>query len=506
MKTKYLLPILLAAFAFIRVGAEEPVIDEATAGFLKSLYRDNGGFAVSPGAENATLAATNMTLRAYRYLGYPVEKGETQKRFLLSCFDTSVPAFVEAGEEKPTVVANAMALMIMAELGMPEDVYAVSAQRYLIENAETDDEIYMAMAGMAVMGVNREIPGDWISRMIDLSRSEEEAITEYQRSRALITLGRCGLQLPDYTVFQKSLETRLEELDQTGLAGNSENLQKAYTIGRALVMMDGRADLDLPPTREIVSGEKSTTVGTVYRVAVLRAWEAPLSGEVRVAICTGFAPVGYRDEAGRVVGMDVDVIRAFCEDNGYKLTIRPFPRFDLIWEEPAKGTVDVAMSGLSKRKDRLIPGIRWSYPYFNVDRSLTILKKNEDRFRDIADFDGAKIAVTKGTTGEQDVRERNPDAIRVPYDDEESAIADLRAGKVHALARGDVSNRWDAKIYPELKVIDTHPMDPVEEFVIAIATDRVALGQKLDRWLIEQRWNGGLDELFEPYLTAAAEE
>lgn len=504
MKPVYLL--LLFTIFLLPVAAEDPSIDESTAGFLKTLYRDSGGFALTPDSEKATLAATNMTLRAYRYLGFPLKDGEPQKKFLLSRFDASIPAFVEVGEQKPTVVANAMALMIMAELQMPEDVYAISAQRYLIETAETDDEVYMAMAGMAVMGVNREIPGDWISRMIDLSRSEEESITEYQRSRALITLGRCGLQLPDYSNFSKSLETRLEELDQEGLAGNPENLQKAYTIGRALVMMDGRADLDLPSTGELISNEKTDNVGTIYRVAVLRAWEAPLSGEVRVAICTGFAPVGYRDEAGQVVGMDVDVIRAFCEDNGYQLAIRPFPRFDLIWEEPAKGSVDVAMSGLSKRKERLIPGIRWSYPYFNVDRSLTILKKNEDRFRDIADFDGAKIAVTKGTTGEQDVRERNPNAIRVPYDDEESAIADLRAGKVHALARGDVSNRWDAKIYPELKVIDAHPMDPVEEFVIAVATDRVALGQKLDRWLIEQRWNGGLDELFKPYLTAAEKE
>ncbi len=75
------------------------------------------------------------------------------------------------------------------------------------------------------------------------------------------------------------------------------------------------------------------------------------------------------------------------------------------------------------------------------------------------------------------------------------------AGKVHALACGDVSNRWDTHIYPQLVIIDTHPMDPVEEFVVAVVSERVALGQKLDKWQRESRSNGELDKLFAKYLT-----
>lgn len=43
-------------------------------------------------------------------------------------------------------------------------------------------------------------------------------------------------------------------------------------------------------------------------------------------------------------------------------------------------------------------------------------------------------------------------------------------------------------------------MDPTEEFVIAVASERVALGQKLDKWLRESRSNGALDKLFAKYL------
>ncbi len=44
-------------------------------------------------------------------------------------------------------------------------------------------------------------------------------------------------------------------------------------------------------------------------------------------------------------------------------------------------------------------------------------------------------------------------------------------------------------------------MDPVEEFVVAVASERVALGQKLDRWISDSRRNGELDKLFAKYLT-----
>ena len=59
---------------------------------------------------------------------------------------------------------------------------------------------------------------------------------------------------------------------------------------------------------------------------------------------------------------------------------------------------------------------------------------------------------------------------------------------------------YDARIHPELAVIDAHPMVPVEEFVVAVSSERVALGQKLDRWLCECRRDDRLDRMFSQYV------
>ena len=492
---------ILALFLFL-LGplADAYPAREQAAAHLATVHQATGGYKNAPSDPVPTLAATTMAFRAYRYLRINLADTAAHRNFLLSRFDKSQAAFIENGATKPTVLANTFALMLMAELGFAEDIHAVSARDYVVAHATTQDEIYMSMAGLSVMGLADEIPASWIKQAMDTAISEDPAITAYDKARSIITCMRTGFNLPDYTRFAAPLTAAFQELTKKNpWETDSTALQQAYTLARALVMIDARADLSLPELSASLG--QNPPVATLYRLAALHAWQPKLKGRLTVALCTGFAPVGFRDATGQIAGMDADLIRAFAKQHGYELAFEEQILFNGIWDLPARGHIDIALSGLSKRRDRLSPGIRWSYPYFNVDRSLSILKTNADRLRSIADFDGMKIAVTAGTTGDQDIRERNPNAIRVPYDNEDLAIRDLLAGKVHALARGDVSNRYDARLHPQLAIIDTHPMNPPEEFVMALAKDRVALGQKLDRFLRDSRKSGELIKIFAPYLS-----
>ncbi len=492
---KFLAFLLLFALPF----ADANPAREAAASHLATFHQETGGYRNLPADPLPTLAATNMAFRAYRYLRIDLADTSAHQAFLLSHFDPKQAAFIENGEQTPTVLANTFALMLMAELRLTEDIHAISARDYLVEHATTPDEIYMAMAGLSVMGLADEIPASWIKHAMDTAVSEDPDITAYDKARSIITCMRTGFNLPDYTRFAAPLTAAFRETtEKPSWETDPAALQQAYTLARALIMIDARAELSLPELSASLG--ENPPVATLYRLAALHAWQPKLKGRLTVALCTGFAPVGFRDATGQIAGMDADLIRAFAQQHGYELAFEEQILFNGIWDLPARGHIDLALSGLSKRRDRLSPGIRWSYPYFNVDRSLSILKTNADRLRTIADFDGMKIAVTAGTTGDQDIRERNPNAIRVPYDNEDFAIRDLLAGKVHALARGDVSNRYDARLHPELTVIDTHPMHPPEEFVISLAKDRVALGQKLDRFLRDSRKSGELDKIFAPYL------
>lgn len=132
--------------------------------------------------------------------------------------------------------------------------------------------------------------------------------------------------------------------------------------------------------------------------------------------------------------------------------------------------------------------------------TLPFYRQHANCLRTIADFDEMKIAVTFETTGEAEIIAKNPNAIPGLYDNEKLAIAHRLAGKVHALAFGDVSNQWHARQHPKLFVIDVHPIDPHEDFVIAVTKDRVAMGQKLDRFLREMRKSRRMEEMFGEFV------
>lgn len=224
-------------------------------------------------------------------------------------------------------------------------------------------------------------------------------------------------------------------------------------------------------------------------------------GTLQVALYPGFAPVVFHDpDSGDMTGMDVDILAGFARRHGLTLEIIERP-FNGIWELPARGEVDIAGSGISRLGSRLIDGMVWSAPYYQVQRSLSIRAADRSRFQSIADFAGHSIAYTPGSTGEFDSRQRAPAGTRLlAYEVEEQAIADLLAGRIDAIARGDVSSLYDAHVNPALSVTDLHDYQPREYFVFALPADNTALREALDDYLRELQQTGAIDRILETYV------
>lgn len=225
------------------------------------------------------------------------------------------------------------------------------------------------------------------------------------------------------------------------------------------------------------------------------------AGRLDVALYPGFAPVVFHDEeTGEIIGIDVDILQAFADQHDVEFNVIERP-FSGIWELPARGEVDIAGSGISELDSRLVQGMLWSEPYYTVQRSLSIRAVDEERLRTIADFGGLTIGFTPGSTGEFDTRERAPDNTQlISYEIEEEAIADLLEGHIDAIARGDVSSRYDATVMPELGVTDVHYYNPREYFVFALPSDNSELQDALNRFLMEMTASGAIDAIIEKYL------
>lgn len=205
-------------------------------------------------------------------------------------------------------------------------------------------------------------------------------------------------------------------------------------------------------------------------------------GVLTVCTYTGFAPVSSKDEKGEIVGTDITFVRRFAEENGLALKFKEAD-FAGIWERPGRGECDLAAAGIAPLDSRKSPGVVWSAPYFNVQRTLLIRKADADELHTIADFKGRTVAFTTGSTAEVDSRARAPEGTLFRgYTNQQDPIADLLGGKIDAFGEGSISNEYLARIHPELAVIDAHEMDPRETFSLP-TREASGLLEKLDPWI-----------------------
>ena len=167
----FLLPAVSAAQTQEMVDAvERKLAAQKTAKWVLEREAPDGGFYLAPqepktdAAPAPMLRATNGAVRALKYLGFPLLKGEREKhaKFVLSCYDPQTGAFSEPGG-KPDVAITSIGVMAAMELGVPKEKFA-KAMDYLKANAKTFEEVRIGAAAVEAWGV-KECPFDlkpWI--------------------------------------------------------------------------------------------------------------------------------------------------------------------------------------------------------------------------------------------------------------------------------------------------------------------------------------------------------
>ena len=209
-------------------------------------------------------------------------------------------------------------------------------------------------------------------------------------------------------------------------------------------------------------------------------------GVLTVCTYTGFAPVSSKDESGEIVGTDITFVQHFATENGLAVKFKEAD-FAGIWERPGRGECDLAAAGIAPLDSRKSPGVIWSAPYFNVQRTLLIRKADADELRTIADFKGRTVAFTTGSTAEVDSRARAPEGTLFRgYTNQQDPITDLLGGEIDAFGEGSISNEYLARLHPELAVIDAHEMDPPETFSLP-TREASQLQPTLDAWIEEHK-------------------
>ena len=109
---------------------------------------------------------------------------------------------------------------------------------------------------------------------------------------------------------------------------------------------------------------------------------------------TAFRPFEYTDETGALVGIDIELLAAIAEDQGFTYSIEALG-WDASIAACQAGQKDAMIAGASITEERKAAGWIFSDGYFNATQCMAVAKDSE--IKGFEDLNGQSVAVKTGT-------------------------------------------------------------------------------------------------------------
>lgn len=116
----------------------------------------------------------------------------------------------------------------------------------------------------------------------------------------------------------------------------------------------------------------------------------------KIATDTTFAPFEFQNEEGDYVGIDIELLAAIAEDQGFKYELAPLG-FNAAVAALESNQADAVIAGMSINEDRKLK-YDFSEPYYDSGVVMAISAANET-VKSYEDLSGQKVAVKTGTEG-----------------------------------------------------------------------------------------------------------
>jgi polar amino acid transport system substrate-binding protein len=158
--------------------------------------------------------------------------------------------------------------------------------------------------------------------------------------------------------------------------------------------------------------------------------EIKKAGKIRIAIDTALPPFGMTDDKMQPTGSDVDLAKLLAKDLGVQLEIVTTTgpsRIPMLQTNKA----DIVVSTLSITPDRA-KVIDFSIPY--ADHPSVVAGLKTVQIKSLADLDGKKVAVVRGTTQDSDLTKQAKGAQIVRYEDDATMAVAVASGQADILA------------------------------------------------------------------------
>lgn len=238
-------------------------------------------------------------------------------------------------------------------------------------------------------------------------------------------------------------------------------------------------------------------------------------GKLVVATSPDFPPFESLDEAGNVIGWDIDVAKALAEKLGVELEIQKL-EFDAVLSSVAAGKVHIGMAGISNTAKR-DESVDFSLNVFDSSQMI-IVRADNTSINGPMDLAGKTVAVQAGTIGNW-LAEMDED-YAYNFDDDGNVLLDepilgapktvtklssglmaiqqVKNGQADAvildkLPAKTIVEKLNAEGGNQLKILDMSVYD--DAYAFAIGEGNTALKAWIDEALTELKEEGFFEEL-----------
>lgn len=238
-------------------------------------------------------------------------------------------------------------------------------------------------------------------------------------------------------------------------------------------------------------------------------------GKLVVATSPDFPPFESLDEAGNVIGWDIDVAKALAEKLGVELEIQKM-EFDAVLSSVAAGKVHIGMAGISNTAKR-DESVDFSLNVFDSSQMI-IVRADNTSINGPMDLAGKTVAVQAGTIGNW-LAEMDED-YAYDFDDDGNVLLDepilgapktvtklssglmaiqqVKNGQADAvildkLPAKTIVEKLNAEGGNQLKILDMSVYD--DAYAFAIGEGNTALKAWIDEALTELKEEGFFEEL-----------
>ena len=203
-----------------------------------------------------------------------------------------------------------------------------------------------------------------------------------------------------------------------------------------------------------------------------------------------FAPMGFRDENGDLVGFDVELAQAVAEELGVEIEFQPID-WSMKETELNNGNVDLLWNGYSiteERKEQVL----FSKPYLN-NRQIVVVMADSD-IQSLADLNGKVVAAqaeSSAVTAIDSMPEiRDTFQELATFETNNDCLMDLEAGRSDAVVADEVLVRYyiSQKGEENYRILEEDFGD--EEYGIGARKDDTALIEGINAALTILKENG----------------